>query len=207
MECVTGTEYLLYNKPCVYVWKDKDGVVLYVGMSTKGLYRPIGPHEVINVIRQIEETDTITFEWFKSSVDAASREKELIALLYPKFNKQKMYAVELLRKKAKAGKDSDVVECENCGTQYTPNRKWQRFCTDKCRTEFFVENGRRPVTQKGPSNSECAYCGRAFVKGRPWTKFCSVQCRTKSWLREHPSETPSLYVSCDESEQCAVESC
>ena len=27
--------------------------------------------------------------------------------------------------------------CEHCGINYHTKRKWQRFCSDKCRTDYY----------------------------------------------------------------------
>ena len=27
-------------------------------------------------------------------------------------------------------------KCGNCGDEFTPNKYWQKFCTDRCRKDF-----------------------------------------------------------------------
>src|SRR4051794_37420482 len=68
--------------------------------------------------------------------------------------------------------------CKVCGTQFKPESKTARYCSDACRAKAYRQ---RQVTEKGSRPREivvealtCAHCGQGFfaVKGRH-AQFCS----------------------------------
>jgi hypothetical protein len=41
-------------------------------------------------------------------------------------------------------KPLDDMTCENCGTSFTPNRYWQKYCTSRCRlAHFWVQEAQK----------------------------------------------------------------
>lgn len=68
--------------PLVYVWR-REGAVLYVGMSVKGLRRPLDPsHKTVH----LEGGDSLQLWPCKTAADAVSLERRLIAELLPALN-------------------------------------------------------------------------------------------------------------------------
>ena len=85
--CFTGLEVLRMRTPIIYAWV-RDGEVLYIGMSIRGLERPFSRlhHRLIDM-----EVSDFLFVWQCSSVkDLEALEKKLIAELKPKFNGPKI---------------------------------------------------------------------------------------------------------------------
>jgi len=37
------------------------------------------------------------------------------------------------------GKIYQPIKCANCGQIFTPNRKWQKFCSSYCRVQFWYK--------------------------------------------------------------------
>lgn len=54
-------------------------------------------------------------------------------------NHDKRNADKLWRREQekKQGKTPKAYECHNCGKQFTPNYAKEKFCSDKCRLQFF----------------------------------------------------------------------
>lgn len=55
-------------------------------------------------------------------------------------------------------------KCEQCGKEYSPNRKTQKFCSEKCQ----IRSRYKPFN--------CIVCGKTFYSKHPNRKFCSNKC-------------------------------
>ncbi len=71
--------------------------------------------------------------------------------------------------------------CENCGKAViqVEGRKRKRFCSDKCRNEWW-NNHKDMVKHKAVYDFICKYCGKKFsAYGNSNRKFCSHSCYIK----------------------------
>ena len=69
------------------MWMIENKECLYVGASTRPFKRILS-HHVIDRLRKVEETDTISFYFCKTESDMIELEKNLIKGLKPKYNRQ-----------------------------------------------------------------------------------------------------------------------
>lgn len=68
--------------------------------------------------------------------------------------------------------------CENCGReiQQSAKRKKKRFCSDKCRNEWWNSHLDQ-VKRKAVYSFRCLYCGKEFhIYGDKRRKYCSHVC-------------------------------
>jgi len=65
------------------------------------------------------------------------------------------------------------MECKKCGKVFIRNRKWQKFCSDKCAIKF--RNG-------GHTIKLCEYCKHKY-KGRKTQKYCSKKCHSSALVK------------------------
>lgn len=68
--------------------------------------------------------------------------------------------------------------CENCGkdVKQLPGRKLKRFCSDKCRMDWWNHH-QENVNRKANYEITCAYCGKVFTAyGNANRKYCSHEC-------------------------------
>lgn len=79
-------------------------------------------------------------------------------------------------------KNKDIVGyCENCGKAViqVKGRKKKRFCSDKCRNEWW-NNHKDMVNHRAIYDFTCKYCGKKFsAYGNSNRKFCSHSCYIK----------------------------
>lgn len=81
----------------------------------------------------------------------------------------------------RAYKVTDKIEvciCENCGipVKQNPGRKKKRFCSDKCRNEWWNSH-MELVKRKANYDCVCANCGKQFISyGNKERKYCSHEC-------------------------------
>jgi hypothetical protein len=78
----TGNEFLRLRTPIVYAWI-RNGTVLYIGMSRRGLSRAIGQHEVLTIF---QETDQLLVWSCASDDDAIAKERAMILAVKPVYN-------------------------------------------------------------------------------------------------------------------------
>lgn len=74
--------------------------------------------------------------------------------------------------------DSDVAHCLFCGAQIeqTSGRKEKRFCSDKCRSQWWNAHPER-LRRRAVYQYECVYCHQPFTAyGNSHRKFCSHDC-------------------------------
>lgn len=70
---------------------------------------------------------------------------------------------------------NSIAICEYCGKEYPRRRKLQRFCSKRCRKNWWIaqrHNGHDP----NYGVADCVICETEFQKTRPWSKYCST-CR------------------------------
>ena len=68
--------------------------------------------------------------------------------------------------------------CKCCGApvEQTPGRKEKKFCSDKCRREWWNSHLDQ-VNRKAIHEKTCPNCGRRFsVYGNAGRKYCSHEC-------------------------------
>lgn len=74
--------------------------------------------------------------------------------------------------------DEDTSLCEYCDKPVIqkPRRKKKRFCSDKCRNNWWNTN-RELVSKKANYECICANCGKTFISyGNKNRKYCSHEC-------------------------------
>ena len=55
----------------------------------------------------------------------------------------------------RAGQNAFVTHfCGFCGTSYTPKRRWQKFCSARCRV--------RACRERQPGWAKCPHCNKRF---------------------------------------------
>lgn len=74
-------------------------------------------------------------------------------------------------------------KCINCGKEFLPNTKMQKYCSRSCGSEFRKKND---INSNWPKKTfVCAYCGKKVTtKGNSSdkrTRFCSNECQEKFW--------------------------
>lgn len=84
----------------------------------------------------------------------------------------------------KGSKREDIVvkPCEECGLPViqNPGRKTKRFCTDKCRMNWWNSHPDKVIHKKIYA-IKCCYCGKEFnSNGRKDRKYCSHECYAKA---------------------------
>jgi hypothetical protein len=111
----------------VYCWS-RNGEYLYVGKSSRVLSR-IGNHNVIGVVEELLETDTIDLYSFKNEEDAEIFEREMHELHLPKYQSVK----------SRIAPDSEPDEkfCLNCGGKFIQTVAWKKFCKPSCSSGFY----------------------------------------------------------------------
>lgn len=74
-------------------------------------------------------------------------------------------------------------KCANpsCGKDYPKKRKDQRFCSMKCRYEFFFG---KTFSESNPEDRNCVICGGVFTPTRQWSKYCGPECQEESRVRK-----------------------
>lgn len=75
-------------------------------------------------------------------------------------------------------KELGITMCENCKTeiQQRPGRKHKRFCSDRCRMEWW-NNHPNLLNRKAIYEHSCRHCGKEFqAYGNARRKYCSHQC-------------------------------
>lgn len=66
--------------------------------------------------------------------------------------------------------------CDQCGREFQPRRRRQRFCSPTCKLAF------HGLLKKAPERAKCTYCGAEFKPRRSTAKFCRPACRA-AWHR------------------------
>lgn len=79
----TGDDVIKLRQPMVYVWRRGDEV-LYVGLGTKGVQRPLGSdhHRLLDIL----PSDRLDIFFCSSDIQAAELEEKWICSLKPKLN-------------------------------------------------------------------------------------------------------------------------
>ncbi len=140
--------------PIVYVWI-RGAEVLYVGMSTNGLVRPLGrQHEQL---KGLEGRDTLLI-WPHPKPEHL--ENALIYHLRPCLNRA-------------------PVKCPTC-VMATDNKT--RCCSNPPHAPDPSFFGVWCVhTHAGARQMECPSCGVTFAPKHPRGRFCSSKCRSQAW--------------------------
>ena len=75
-------------------------------------------------------------------------------------------------------KNDNCTYCKQCGTKFEviKGRKQKIFCSDKCRTAWWVANPEK-LNRNATYNFTCAFCGADFTAyGNQSRKFCGHAC-------------------------------
>lgn len=84
-------------------------------------------------------------------------------------------------------------KCDWCGGEFTPNRRFQRFCGEKCQEAHkrAVRRGERVPTGITPGmanrsygTGECVICGEDFTKKSARQITCCKGCRKEYYARQ-----------------------
>lgn len=130
------------SKPSVYAWRRQD-TYLYVGLTSKGLRRPLGNHDVIGRRADFEENDSLDVWRFDTLKEAAAFEKQMIREHQPIFNAQ-LYR-EKQKREPLAERQCTEPECQ---VLFTPKRKWQKYCSTTCQYRAWSKVHRPPIKGK-----------------------------------------------------------
>jgi len=79
-------------------------------------------------------------------------------------------------------KSDNCTYCKQCGVKFEiiPGRKQKIFCSDKCRTAWWVAHPEK-LNRKATYNFICAFCGANFTAyGNQTRKFCNHACYVAS---------------------------
>lgn len=117
--------------PCVYGW-NRQGTYLYIGVSKRGIRRPLGLHHIIGRKDQLLEGDRIHIWRFPTFEEAVIFEQKLINEHKPIFN------IQLYEQKSRyQPNEKREIKCGNCGvtivTGRTKGQTAQKYCNDECR--------------------------------------------------------------------------
>jgi hypothetical protein len=73
-----------------------------------------------------------------------------------------------------------MTVCPKCQGRFIPERKWQKFCSNKCRINF-ARNRRNSIRRGLPAPKICLQCSHPVPCGPHNKQFCSVTCQTTSY--------------------------
>ncbi len=69
--------------------------------------------------------------------------------------------------------------CQKCGRSFTPVASNQRFCSDKCRQQYYHTLQSRENSNKARVIKTCPVCGILF-EGYTLDKYCSEKCKKEN---------------------------
>lgn len=74
------------------------------------------------------------------------------------------------------------MKCEQCGCEFEPVRVGHKFCSKRCRDNWWLLHRRRHEPKKNPLPSKriCAVCGKAFYSKHNNKKCCSAACSAEN---------------------------
>ena len=75
------------------------------------------------------------------------------------------------------------MKCENCGAEFEPKVKRQRFCSRHCQKAALSRKLYKP--REKPARQACLECGEEFQPNRAVQQFCSEACRARYYKRQH----------------------
>lgn len=96
-----------------------------------------------------------------------------------------------IRNNIVAGTEEEGHFCKNCGKPVIqqPGRKEKKFCSDKCRMEWWNSNLDK-VNRKAVFTLTCQYCHKEFTAyAKPNKKYCSRECYFKARFGEKNEHT------------------
>ncbi len=137
---ISGKRFNLMKLPCVYAWLRGDEW-MYVGVSTRGISRPLayGHHAMSDFL----DEDVLLIWRFRKEKSALDFEQELIKEKQPAKN-----VAGIEGDLAKARKSNyNRHQCERCGADFYTRTKWQRYCSPICRFKDWNENHPRKSEQ------------------------------------------------------------
>jgi hypothetical protein len=129
MESVELKASFLFNsqeQPFVYVWR-RGEEVLYVG-SSGNLFAGLSRHNVIGAVEPVQERDVIELRRYEDAPSMLAAEDYLIKMHHPGYN---------VAGSSHTSQDGDtgVRTCLKCQAKFKPTRKWQRYCSKRCRSQ------------------------------------------------------------------------
>jgi len=82
---------------------------------------------------------------------------------------------------------TQMRSCDQCGQEFTPRRRRQRFCSRACKLAY------HGLLRKALERANCAYCGAVFRPRRSTARFCRPACRA-AWHRRRKrlASTPAM---------------
>jgi len=82
--------------------------------------------------------------------------------------------------------------CEFCKSEYEPktNLDIQRFCSKKCKNEFYYRNKRKIENRDTIIEKECLWCGEKFTTTYRFShkKYCTKNCGRNHWRKLNPEK-------------------
>lgn len=109
---------------------DKDGILLYVGISISTLHR-LSQHK--RKSSWFHNISSVTIEKFDSRKEVLAAEKEAIQNGKPLYNFHNNKIDCHIKK----------IKCSYCEVEFTPRRSWNRFCSNNCRHQQWEEDNPR----------------------------------------------------------------
>lgn len=76
--------------------------------------------------------------------------------------------------------------CAVCGTSFSADRPWARYCSPGCKRAALLRNRRAAGRQR--RQRRCPRCGNLFVAARADGVYCSNACRQAMHRRRNHAE-------------------
>lgn len=67
----------------------------------------------------------------------------------------------------------DAKYCKTCKKIFYPKYSAQKYCSEKCRKNFYRSNNYTPIG----ATLTCPVCGKSFIKRNGKQKYCSKECK------------------------------
>ena len=119
---IHGIEFLSWSQPALYIWR-RGQEYLYIGTSRKPMQR-IVLHNVIGKTEPVLAADVIEV-YFADWGRLIYIEEDLNKRYQPKYSTQRNMLAN--------STDLSPRLCVGCKKLFTPNRFWQKYCTQTCR--------------------------------------------------------------------------
>ena len=74
-----------------------------------------------------------------------------------------------------------IKQCKWCGKEFEPRHYSTKYCSDKCRKDFYRKYYRERYKHKNPKLVTCLICGKSFWRrGKQNSKYCSPECASEA---------------------------
>jgi hypothetical protein len=130
---LTAREVNILTQPCCYKVLSSENEYLYIGSSKYGITRFLNSGHLQNEV--IRSAGRIEAEFFDTKDEALAAEREAIKSLDPENNENWRSEQSLI------GTETICAQCEK---PFKMKREWQRFCSDSCRNQHWINGHPKP---------------------------------------------------------------